>query len=49
MKREFSALQGQTFDLLVCGGIYGAWAVYDAALRGLQVVLAVQEVGACKQ
>ncbi|MBU0689499.1 MAG: glycerol-3-phosphate dehydrogenase/oxidase [Gammaproteobacteria bacterium] len=39
MKRDFSALQGE-FDLLVCGGgIYGAWTVYDAALRGLKVAL----------
>ncbi|MDP2693652.1 MAG: glycerol-3-phosphate dehydrogenase/oxidase [Gallionella sp.] len=43
MKREFSALQGQTFDLLVCGGgIYGAWTAYDAALRGLKVALVEQ-------
>ncbi|HEU0233954.1 MAG TPA: glycerol-3-phosphate dehydrogenase/oxidase [Gallionella sp.] len=43
MKREFSALQGQTFDLLVCGGgIYGAWAAYDAVLRGLKVALVEQ-------
>ncbi|MDO8292966.1 MAG: glycerol-3-phosphate dehydrogenase/oxidase [Gallionella sp.] len=43
MKREFLALQGQTFDLLVCGGgIYGAWTAYDAALRGLKVALVEQ-------
>ncbi|ADE12684.1 glycerol-3-phosphate dehydrogenase/oxidase [Sideroxydans lithotrophicus] len=42
MKRDFSALQGE-FDLLVCGGgIYGAWTAYDAALRGLRVVLVEQ-------
>jgi len=43
MKREFPALQEQTFDLLVCGGgIYGAWTAYDAALRGLKVALVEQ-------
>ena len=42
MKRDFSALNGE-FDLLVCGGgIYGAWAAYDAALRGLKVALVEQ-------
>ena len=42
MKRDFSALEGE-FDLLVCGGgIYGAWVAYDAALRGLRVVLVEQ-------
>lgn len=40
MKRDFSQLQNQNFDLLVCGGgIYGAWTAYDAALRGLKVAL----------
>lgn len=40
MKRDPSALERQTFDLLVCGGgIYGAWTAYDAALRGLKVAL----------
>ena len=43
MKRDFSSLQGQQFDLLVCGGgIYGAWTAYDAALRGLKVVIVEQ-------
>jgi glycerol-3-phosphate dehydrogenase len=42
MQRNFSALQND-FDLLVCGGgIYGAWMVYDAALRGLRVALVEQ-------
>ena len=36
-------LQGQQFDLLVCGGgIYGAWTAYDAALRGLKVAIVEQ-------
>jgi glycerol-3-phosphate dehydrogenase len=43
VKRNFSALQGQYFDLLVCGGgIYGAWTAYDAALRGLSVGIVEQ-------
>lgn len=43
MKRDFSQLANQNFDLLVCGGgIYGAWAAYDAALRGLRVALVEQ-------
>lgn len=43
MKRNFSGLQDQPFDLLICGGgIYGAWAAYDAALRGLKVALVEQ-------
>ena len=43
MKRDFAALQGRLFDLLVCGGgIYGAWTAYDAALRGLKVVIVEQ-------
>ncbi|MDE2388001.1 MAG: glycerol-3-phosphate dehydrogenase/oxidase [Betaproteobacteria bacterium] len=43
MKRDFAALQHQSFDLLVCGGgIYGAWTAYDAALRGLKVALIEQ-------
>jgi glycerol-3-phosphate dehydrogenase len=40
MKRDFSRLENGPFDLLVIGGgIYGAWAAYDAALRGLSVAL----------
>ena len=43
MKREFSALAGRHFDLLVCGGgVYGAWTAYDAALRGLNVAIVEQ-------
>lgn len=43
MKRDFVLLQNQQFDLLVCGGgIYGAWTAYDAALRGLKVVIVEQ-------
>ena len=44
MKRDFSALQGRRFDLLVCGGgIYGAWTAYDATLRGLNVAIVEQD------
>ena len=43
MKRNVAALQGQQFDLLICGGgIYGAWTAYDAALRGLKVAIVEQ-------
>jgi glycerol-3-phosphate dehydrogenase len=43
MVRDFSRLQEQAFDLLICGGgIYGAWTAYDAALRGLKVALVDQ-------
>jgi len=43
MKRDFSQLNGNAFDLLVCGGgIYGAWVAYDAALRGLKVAIVEQ-------
>ncbi len=43
MKRDFSALAGRHFDLLVCGGgIYGAWTAYDAAMRGLSVAVVEQ-------
>ncbi len=38
MQRSFRQLAAGPFDLLVVGGgIYGAWAAYDAALRGLKV------------
>ena len=40
MTRDISALSSNAFDLLVVGGgIYGAWAAYDAARRGLRVAL----------
>ena len=40
MERRFRQLARGPFDLLVIGGgIYGAWAAYDAALRGLSVAL----------
>ncbi len=43
MKRDFSSLLHQHFDLLICGGgIYGAWTAYDAALRGLNVAIVEQ-------
>lgn len=43
VKRDFAALQGRQFDLLICGGgIYGAWTAYDAALRGLRVAIVEQ-------
>ncbi len=48
MKRDFSRLIGQHFDVLVCGGgIYGAWTAYDAALRGLKVAIVDQGDWAC--
>lgn len=48
MKRDFPALAGRQFDLLVCGGgIYGAWAAYDAVLRGLKVAIVEQGDWAC--
>ncbi|NOT10437.1 MAG: glycerol-3-phosphate dehydrogenase/oxidase [Methylococcaceae bacterium] len=48
MKRDFSRLAEQSFDLLVCGGgIYGAWTAYDATLRGLKVALVDQGDWAC--
>jgi glycerol-3-phosphate dehydrogenase len=40
MKRDLSALDSQDFDVLVIGGgILGACAAWDAALRGLTVAL----------
>jgi glycerol-3-phosphate dehydrogenase len=40
MKRDLQNLVGSTWDLLVVGGgIYGAWAAWDATLRGLSVAL----------
>ncbi|MES2884544.1 MAG: glycerol-3-phosphate dehydrogenase/oxidase [Pseudomonadota bacterium] len=38
--RNVDGLQNRHFDVLVIGGgIYGVWAAYDAALRGLSVAL----------
>ncbi|MCF6251376.1 MAG: glycerol-3-phosphate dehydrogenase/oxidase [Methylococcaceae bacterium] len=43
MQRSQSPAQQEQFDLLVCGGgIYGAWTAYDAALRGLKVIIVDQ-------
>ena len=43
MIRNFRALSEQTFDLLVIGGgIFGAFAAWDATLRGLSVALVEQ-------
>lgn len=40
MKRNLTQLSSQTYDLLIIGGgIYGAFAAWDAALRGLSVAL----------
>ncbi|MDO9451337.1 MAG: glycerol-3-phosphate dehydrogenase/oxidase [Stagnimonas sp.] len=38
--RDVEGLKNKRFDVLVIGGgIYGVWAAYDAALRGLSVAL----------
>jgi glycerol-3-phosphate dehydrogenase len=43
MQRNFSQLDNQHFDVLICGGgIYGAWTAYDATLRGLKVAIVDQ-------
>jgi len=48
MERDFSTLHSGTFDLLIVGGgIYGAWAAYDAALRGLRVAIIDQGDWGC--
>ena len=48
MKRDFSQINNQHFDVLICGGgIYGAWTAYDAALRGLKVAIVDQGDWAC--
>ena len=40
MRRDFSALAADRFDVLVIGGgIHGAFAAWEAALRGLRVAL----------
>jgi len=44
MRRDTSALSGETFDLLIIGGgIIGAGIARDAALRGLRAALVDQE------
>ncbi|MBT5119224.1 MAG: FAD-dependent oxidoreductase, partial [Planctomycetes bacterium] len=48
MQRNYSGLRSGPFDLLIIGGgIYGAWAAYDAALRGLKVAIVDQGDWAC--
>ncbi len=48
MQRSSTPYENQQFDLLVCGGgIYGAWTAYDAALRGLKVIIVDQGDWAC--
>jgi glycerol-3-phosphate dehydrogenase len=48
VKRNFSAIGNQLFDLIVIGGgIIGAGAARDAALRGLSVLLIEKEDFAC--
>ncbi|WP_394752245.1 FAD-dependent oxidoreductase [Crenothrix sp.] len=48
MNRDFSKLNNQSFDVLICGGgIYGAWTAYDAALRGLKVAIVDRGDWAC--
>lgn len=43
MKRNLQQLAAREYDLLIVGGgIYGAWAAWDAALRGLSVALVEQ-------
>jgi glycerol-3-phosphate dehydrogenase len=43
MDRPSAPANNQQFDLLGWGGgIYGAWTAYDAALRGLKVILVEQ-------
>ncbi|MFW5443371.1 MAG: glycerol-3-phosphate dehydrogenase/oxidase [Methylococcaceae bacterium] len=43
MRRSQLPSSHQQFDLLVCGGgIYGAWTAYDAALRGLKIIIVDQ-------
>ena len=40
LKRDLPALTDREFDVLVIGGgIYGAWTVWDATLRGLSAAL----------
>ncbi len=40
MKRNLARLAAQQYDVIIIGGgIYGAWAAWDASLRGLSVAL----------
>ncbi len=40
MHRSTENIDRQSFDILICGGgIYGAWTAYDAAQRGLKVII----------
>ncbi len=40
MKRKLEEILDKYFDLLIVGGgIHGAWSAYDAALRGINVIL----------
>ncbi len=40
MKRDINQISRNNYDVLIIGGgIYGAWAAYDAALRGLSVAI----------
>ena len=44
MRRDFSALRGNSFDLIVIGGgIVGTGIARDAALRGLHTLLVEKE------
>ncbi|MDD5288247.1 MAG: glycerol-3-phosphate dehydrogenase/oxidase [Dehalococcoidales bacterium] len=48
MKRDFSAITGKTFDLIVVGGgIIGAGIARDASLRGLKTLLLEKDDFAC--
>ena len=48
MKRDFSSIDGRTFDLIVVGGgIMGSGIARDAALRGLDTLLLEKEDFAC--
>jgi glycerol-3-phosphate dehydrogenase len=43
MQRNIANLAAQEYDLIIVGGgIYGAWAAWDAALRGLSAALLEQ-------
>ena len=48
LRRNIDGLKNQRFDVLVIGGgIYGTWAAYDAALRGLSVALIEKKDWGC--